>query len=78
MHIFFDEELLPKLSVSVTLISRFVCLFVLRFYGPVNPVGVISKAVSLPNHTLTGQAYSSMGITSIVHFLSPETDNCPS
>ena len=29
----------------------FVCLFVLRFYGP-----VMSSAVSLPNHTFTGQA----------------------
>ena len=27
-------------------------LFVLRFYGPVNPMG----EVSLPNHTFTGQA----------------------
>ena len=32
------------------------CLFVLRFYGPVNPMGVMSSAVSLPNHTFTGQA----------------------
>ena len=31
-------------------------LFVLRFYGPVNPMGVMSSAVSLPNHTFTGQA----------------------
>ena len=29
-------------------------LFVLRFYGPVN--GVMLSAVSLPNHTFTGQA----------------------
>ena len=33
-----------------------VCLFVLRFYGPVNPMGVMSSPVSLPNHTFTGQA----------------------
>ena len=32
-----------------------VCLFVFRFYGPVNPMGS-SSAVSLPNHTFTGQA----------------------
>ena len=37
-----------------------VCLFVLRFYGPVNPMGsyrarVMSSAVSLPNHTLLGR-----------------------
>ena len=31
-------------------------LFVLRFYGPVNPTGVMLSAVSLPNHTFTGQA----------------------
>ena len=32
-----------------------LCLFVLRFYGPVNPMSM-SSAVSLPNHTFTGQA----------------------
>ena len=32
------------------------CLFVLRFYGPGNPMGVMLSAVSLPNHTFTGQA----------------------
>ena len=46
------------ISVSALLIfpvwSGFV--FVLRFYGPVNPVGVMSSAFSLPNHTFTGQA----------------------
>ena len=69
-------------------------LFVLRFYGPVNPTGswwfvcvevlrpsqpngVIMSVVSLPNHTFTGQAKSSKWLTSIVHILSPETDNCP-
>ena len=31
-------------------------LFVLRFFGPVNPMGVMSSAVSLLNHTFTGQA----------------------
>ena len=40
--------------------------------------GVMSSAVSLPNHTFTGQALSSKRLTSIVHILSPETDNCPS
>ena len=39
---------------------------------------VMSSAVSLPNHTFTGQASSSKRLTSIVHILSPETDNCPS
>ena len=48
----------------------FVCVEVLR---PSQPSGVMSSAVSLPNHTFTGQAYSS-----IVSILSPETDNCPS
>ena len=38
----------------------------------------MSSAVSLPNHTFTGQAKSSYRLTSIVHILSPETDNCPS
>ena len=53
------------------LVCLFVCVEVLR------PNGVMSSAVSLPNHTFTGQA-SSKRLTSIVHILSPETDNCPS
>ena len=48
-------------SVFIDLKDHFFCLFVLRFYGPVNPMGsypngVISSAASLPNHTFTGQA----------------------
>ena len=35
---------------------RGIYLFVLRFYGPVKPNGVMSSAVSLSNHTFTGQA----------------------
>ena len=53
----------------------FVCVEVLQ---PSQPNGVMSSAVSLPNHTFTGQALSSKRLTSIVHILSPETDNCPS
>ena len=56
-------------------IKLFVCVEVLR---PSQPNGVMSSAVSLPNHTFTGQALSSKRLTSIVHILSPETDNCPS
>ena len=52
-----------------------VCVEVLR---PSQLNGVMSSAVSLPNHTFTGQALSSKRLTSIVHILSPETDNCPS
>ena len=52
-----------------------VCGEVLR---PSQPNGVMSSAVSLPNHTFTGQTKSSKQFTSIVHILSPETDNCPS
>ena len=47
----------------------FVCVEVLR---PSQPNGVMSSAVSLPNHTFTGQAKSSKRLTSIVHILSPE------
>ena len=53
----------------------FVCVEVLR---PSQPNGVMSSAVSLPYHTFTGQAQSSKRLTSIVHILLPETDNCPS
>ena len=51
----------------------FVCVEVLR-HSQTN--GVMSSAVSLPNHTFTGQDWSSKRLTSIVHILSPETDNC--
>ena len=34
----------------------------------------MSSAFSLPNHTFTGQAYTSKRLTSIVRILSPETD----
>ena len=54
---------------------RFVCVEVLR---PSQPNGVMSSAVILPNHTFTGQPKSFKRLTSIVHILSPETDNCPS
>ena len=59
----------------VTFLGLFVCVEVLR---PSQPNGVMSSAVSLPNHTFTGQAQSSKRLTSIVHIFSPETDNCPS
>ena len=36
------------------------------------------STVSLPDHTFTGQTWSSKRLTSIVHILLPETDNCPS
>ena len=60
---------------SAETLIRLVCVEVLR---PSQPNGVMSSAVSLPNHTFTGQALSSKRLTSIVHTLSPETDNCPS
>ena len=53
----------------------FVYVEVLR---PSQPNGVMSSPASLPNHTFTGQAYSSKRLTNIVHILLPETDNCPS
>ena len=68
-HVFM-AKFLSKSSVSL-----FVCVEVLR---PSQPNGVMLSMVSLPNHTFTGQAESSKRLTSIVHILSPETDNCPS
>ena len=47
---------------------RLFCVEVLR---PSQPNGVMSSAVNLANQLFTGQA-----LTSIVHILSPETDNC--
>ena len=40
-------------SVSFSLFICVVCVEVLR---PSQPNGVVSSAVSLPNHTFTGQA----------------------
>ena len=61
-----------------SLFSAF-CWFVrVEVLRPSQPNGVMSSTVSLPNHTFTGQALSSKRLTSIVHILSPETDNCPS
>ena len=62
-------------NTNICSVCLFVCVEVLR---PSQPNGVMSSAVSLPNHTFTGQAESSKRLTSIVHILSPETDNCPS
>ena len=51
------------------------CVEVLQ---PSQPNGVMSITVSLPNYLFTGRALSSKWLTSFVHILSPETDNCPS
>ena len=53
--------------------SSFVSVEVL---WPSQPNGVMLRAVSLPNHTFTRQALSSKWLTSILHILLPETDNC--
>ena len=53
-------------------IDLLVCVEVLR---PSQPNGIMSSAVSLPNHTFTGQALSSKRLTSIEHILSPENVN---
>ena len=72
---------------NVSLSSDSIFSICLSFHGvyclcwgfrPSQPNGVMSSVVSLPNHTFTGQALSSKRLTSIVHILSPETDNCPS
>ena len=84
----------PKLYWALSTPLLVTYLFVLRFYGPVNPMGSCrARSVfanlrthqywyhidgSEPIHTFTGQAYSSKRLTSIVHILSPENDNCPS
>ena len=46
----------PPTKFGLNLTYHF-CLFVLRFYGPVNQInGVMSSAVTLPKHSFTGQA----------------------
>ena len=54
--------------------SVIICfLFVLRFYSPVNPMGSCRARSVYLTTRLLGER-----LTSIVHILSPETDNCPS
>ena len=65
----------PQIFEFLGSYSGLVCVEVLR---PSQPSGVMSSAVSLPSHTVTRQAWSSKRLTSIVHILSRETDNCPS
>ena len=69
------RKFFPFRSVSKEPSLTIVCVEVLRIS---QPNGVMSSAVSLPNHMFTGQAYSSKRLNSIVHILSPVTDNCPS
>ena len=54
-----------------------VCSFVLRFWGPVNPMGSC-RARSVYLTTLLLGRLSPKRLISIVHILLPETDNCPS
>ena len=56
--------------------TMWICLF--WGFMAQQSCGVMSSAVSLPNHTFTGQASSSKRLISIVQILNPETDNCPS
>ena len=69
-------EKVPYVEICVwTLIVWRV--FVLKFYGPVNPMGSCrARSVYLTTRLLGRQ--SSKRLTSIVHILSPEADNCPS
>ena len=52
--------------------------FVLRFYGPVNPMGSCRMQSVYLTTRLVGRLSSLKRLTSIVHILSPEIDNCPS
>ena len=64
-------------------VCMYVCMYVFLFVcvevlQPSQPNGVMSSAVSYLTTPFTGQAWSSKRLTSIVHILSPETDNYPS
>ena len=68
----------PKNSIIKRLWFIAICLFVLRFYGPVNPMGSCwARSVYLTT-CLLGRLSPLSDLTSIVHIFSPETDNCPS
>ena len=53
VHMLLPEFLSPWSKLYLYNICLFVCVEVLR---PSQPNGVMSSAVSLPNHTFTGQA----------------------
>ena len=61
---------IQKLNQISAKVRKF--LFVLKFYGPVNPMGSCRARSVYLTTRLLGR------LTSIVHILSPETDNCPS
>ena len=56
LKVYYVDSLVSEIyglkAVSVTN----VCVFVLSFLRPSQPSGVMSSAVSLRNHTFTGQA----------------------
>ena len=58
---------------NVCRLFLFVCVVV--FLWPSRPNGVMLIAISLPNQL---GRLSPLSVTSVVHILSPETDNCPS
>ena len=74
VHIFFRclwKAVLRDLVTSFLfclIVYLFVCIQVLR---PSQPIRVMQSAVSLPNQTISWAG-------SVVHILSPKTDNCPS
>ena len=72
----FQKYVLSYHSLALNPRTAFlVCLFVLRFYDPVNPMGSC-RAWSV---YLTTRLLGRLGpLSGIVHILSPETDNCPS
>ena len=78
ISIFWMSTLLVFFLMVFTFLSLFVWFVCVEVLRPSQPSWVMSSAVSLPNHTFTGQAYSSKQLTSTVHILSLETDNCPS
>ena len=47
------QWIFSKLGMCIDIVDLFVCVEVLQ---PSQPNGVMSSAVSLPNHTLSGQA----------------------
>ena len=75
-----DLDCLPLGCILVIKMDENVrkCLFVLRFYGSVNPMGsCLARSAYLT--TLLADRFSPLKeLTIIVHILLPETDNYPS
>ena len=79
LYVFIEKwDTKSHLRIITKFSSQTSFLFVLRFYGPVKPMGSCCVRSVYLATCLLGRLSPLKRLTSIVHILSPETDNCPS